>query len=115
MLREIDNFYFHKNEPTKSCLHALREYILSYNANITEAWKYRMPFFCYKRKMFCYIWLDKKTLQPYLGIVEGKHIDHPLLVKGDRSRMKILMIDPLKDLPVKTIDAIFKKALLAYK
>ena len=77
MLREIDNFYFPKNEPTKSCLHALREYIRSYNANITEAWKYRMPFFCHKGKMFCYIWLDKKTKQPYLGIVEGKNIDHP--------------------------------------
>ena len=115
MLRDIDNFYLQQEEPTRSCLHALRQYTLKYNKNITEAWKYRMPFFCYKRKMFCYIWLDKKNHLPYLGIVQGKHIDHPLLVQGERSRMKILMIDPELDLPVTIIDAIFKKAMLFYK
>jgi hypothetical protein len=74
-----------------------------------------MPFFCYKGKMFCYIWLDKKTHLPYLGIVQGKNIDHPLLKQGDRARMKILPIDPASDLPVSTIDAIFRKAMLFYK
>lgn len=91
-------------------MYALREYVLRYNNNITESWKYKMPFFCYKGKMFCFIWLDKKTHLPYLGIVQGKNIEHPLLVKGERSRMKILIIDPSRDLPVKTIDTIFKKS-----
>ena len=115
MLRETDNFYLQKNEPVKSCLLALRILILRYDKNISEAWKYKMPFFCYKGKMFCYLWLDKKTQQPYLGIVEGKHIDHPQLIQGERSRMKILMLDPEKDLPVETINTIFKKALIHYK
>lgn len=114
MLREIDNFYFKKEEPVKSCLMALRELVLKYDY-ITEAWKYKMPFFYYKGKMFCYIWIDKKTLQPYLGIVEGRNIDHHLLIEGKRSRMKIMMIDPAKDLPVKTIDRILKQAMLLYK
>lgn len=115
MLREIDNFYLQKDEPLRSCIQALRQYILNYNKNITEAWKYRMPFFLYNKKMFCYIWFEKTTLNPYLGIVEGRNIEHPLLVKGDRSRMKILMIDPDRDLPIKAIDTIFKKALVFYK
>ncbi len=115
MLRDIDNFYLQQKEPIRSCLHALRQHILKYDKNITEAWKYRMPFFCYKGKMFCYIWLDKKTHLPYLGIVQGKNIDHPLLKQGDRARMKILPIDPASDLPVSTIDAIFRKAMLFYK
>ena len=115
MLREIDNFYLQKEEPVKSCLYALRQLILRYDDKISEAWKYKMPFFCYKGKMFCYVWLDKKTHQPYLGIVEGRNIDHPSLIKGERSRMKILMLNPNRDLPVKTIDAIFKKAMLFYR
>jgi len=114
MLREIDNFYIQKAEPAKSYLQAMRHFILKYNNNITEAWKYKMPFFCYKGKMFCYLWLDKKTLQPYLGIVEGKNIEHPQLIRGERSRMKILLLDPKKNLPLTVIDQIFKKAMLLY-
>jgi Domain of unknown function (DU1801) len=115
MLREIDNFYLQKEEPLKSCLFALRAFILIYDKNITEAWKYKMPFFCYRGKMFCYLWIDNKTRQPYIGIVEGKNIDHPVLVRGNRSRMKIILIDPNKDLPVKIIDTIFKRAIKCYK
>ena len=33
----------------------------------------------YQQKMFCYLWTDKKTHEPYIGIVEGNKIDHPLL------------------------------------
>ena len=51
MLRETDNFYLQKDEPVKGCLLFLRNYILNYDKNITEAWKYGMPFFCYKGKM----------------------------------------------------------------
>jgi len=49
-----------------------------------------MPCFVYNKKQFCYLWTDKKTNNPYLLIVEGKNIDHPLLEQGDRKRMKIL-------------------------
>ncbi len=114
ILNNIDNYYLQKDEPIKSCLMALREYILSYDDNITEAWKYGMPFFCYKDKMFCYLWIDKKTHQPYIGIVEGGKVNHPKLIQGNRSRMKILMIDQKKDLPIATIDAVFRKALVFY-
>ena len=115
MLRDMDNFYLQQNEPAKSCLLALRNYILTYDADIAEAWKYKMPFFCYKGKMFCYLWVHKKTHQPYIGIVEGKNIDHPALVMENRSRMKILFIDTEKDIPIKTIATIFKMAMKLYK
>lgn len=115
MLPELDNFYLHKEEPIKSCLLALREIILLHNKDINEAWKYRMPFFCYKGKMFCYIWVHKKYQQPYIGIVEGKKITHPKLIIENRSRMKIILFDTTKDLPIKTINSILKMALSHYK
>ena len=114
MLRETDDFYLQKEEPVKSCLMALRDYIRGYAATMTECWKYNMPCFCYKGKAFCYLWTDKKTGEPYILIVKGKEVSHPDLVQGERSRMKILPVKPEKDLPLETIDAIFNMARALY-
>ena len=113
-MRDIDNYYLQKEEPIKSCLLFLRNHILESDKNITEAWKYRMPFFCYKGKMFCYLWVHKKNGLPYIGIVEGRKIDHPQLIIEERARMKILLLDPTADLPIQTIDEILKIALTFY-
>lgn len=114
-MREFDNYYLQKEEPVKSCLLFLREHILNFDQNITETWKYRMPFFCYNGKMFCYLWIHKKNGLPYIGFVEGKKLDHPLLIIEDRARMKILLLDPAVDLPVETINDILKTAITFYK
>ncbi|WP_462253875.1 DUF1801 domain-containing protein [Ferruginibacter sp.] len=115
MLNNIDNFYLQKEEPLQGCLLALKEIILSQDKDIASAWKYGMPFFCYKGKMFCYLWVNKNTQQPYIGIVEGKHFDHPLLITEKRSRMKIMLFDADKQLPIKTIKSILKQAIDLYK
>jgi hypothetical protein len=113
-MREIDDYFLNKEEPQKSCLLALREIILSYHPDISEAWKYRMPFFCYKRKMILYLWVNKKTNQPYIGIVDGKKIDHPHLVQEKRSRMKIFPVDVSKDIPIRNIKSVFKLVFALY-
>ena len=115
MLRETNAYYLNKEEPTKSCLLALRSIILEQDKHITETQKYGMPCFCYKKKMFCYLWTYKKTDEPYILMVEGKHLLHPELEPGKRSRMKIFRVDPKKDLRLKTIKNIFQKALDLYK
>lgn len=107
----LDNFYLEKEEPARSCLLALRDIILSQDEHVTNVWKYGMPFFCYKGKMFCYLWVHKKYRRPYLGIVEGKQIHHPALRTEKRSRMKILLIDADRDLPVTMLRMLVKKAL----
>ncbi|MFT3704530.1 MAG: DUF1801 domain-containing protein [Agriterribacter sp.] len=111
MLRPIDQYFLQKDEPVKSCLQFLRNHILSINPQLTEAWKYGMPFYCYHQKMFCYLWVHKKYLQPYIGLVDGAKINHPDLIQEKRSRMKILLIDPAKNIPVKKINAILEEAL----
>jgi hypothetical protein len=115
MLRPIDNYFLQKEEPVKSCLQFMRDHILKQDSHITEAWKYGMPFYCYKGKMFCYLWVHKKYLQPYIGIVEGKRIDHPDLLQEKRARMKIFLLDANKNIPVKKINAILKEVLALYK
>ena len=112
---DIDNFYLTKEEPNRSCLLALRTIIISQDTYITETRKYGMPCFCFKNKMFCYLWTDKKSNEPYILMVEGKYLNHPELEVGNRSRMKILRINPNKDLPIKTIESILHSALELYK
>ena len=113
-MNELDNFYLSKDEPNKSCLLALRSLILKQNNNISETIKWGMPCFTFKRKIFCYLWIDKKKNEPYILMVEGKYLDHPALETGNRSRMKILRIDPNKDLPVTTINAVLNQAIEYY-
>ncbi len=115
MLSELDNFYLQQPEPVKSCLLALRDTILAQDKALAPAWKYSMPFFCYREKMFCYLWIHKKHKQPYIGFVEGGRLKQPQLLQENRSRMKILLIDPEKDLPVVLIKKIVKQSLDFYK
>jgi hypothetical protein len=115
LLRPIDNYFLQKDEPVKSCLQFLRDFILNYDNNITEAWKYGMPFYCYKGKMFCYLWVHKKTHKPYIGIVEGRKIEHPLLVIEKRARMKIMQLDAGQDVPLDAINEIMGMAINLYQ
>jgi hypothetical protein len=114
MLSPLDKYYLDKEEPFRSCLQSMREIILM-NKEITEKWRYGMPFFYCKGRMACYLWLDKKKLKPYLGIVEGSRVEHKGLIQGNRKRMKIFMVDPYKNLPLKDIRSILKKMLIVYQ
>ncbi|MEE9350486.1 MAG: DUF1801 domain-containing protein, partial [Flavobacteriaceae bacterium] len=77
--------------------------------------KYGMPFFCYKGKMFCYLWTDKNTAHPYIGFVEGNRMNSADLEQGNRSRMKIFRINPNADIPLKKIQQLLNIALNFYK
>lgn len=115
MLDDLNNFYLSKEEPNKSCLLALRKIILEQDKDISETVKYGMPCFCYMKKMFCYLWVDKKTDEPYILMVEGSHLKHQELEEGDRSRMKIFRVNPNVDLPFLTIEEILQEGLSLYK
>lgn len=114
-MKEIDNFYLRQDEATKEIFLALKDIILSVDEEIVNELKYGMPFFCYSGRMFCYLWTHKKHLQPYIGIVEGKHFTQSWLVQEKRSRMKIMLLDPAKDLPVRKIKAVVRQAINLYK
>lgn len=115
MLKQTDNFYLDLEEPLQSCLLALRSIILKQDNNIEENLKWGLPCFCYKKKMFCFLAISPKTQTPYILIVEGNRIDHPLLETAGRKRMKHLNIDPETDLPIEVIIEILKEALDLYR
>lgn len=113
-MTDLDNFYFEKEEPVKGCLLALRRIIQNYHPELKEHWKYRLPCFMYQNKIFCYLWVDKKTKFPYIAIGKGVQIEHPDLIQGNRTFVKLLMIDPVKDIPLSKIYQIFNIAMKLY-
>lgn len=115
MTKSKDNFYIAQPEPNKSCLLAMRDIVLNLDSQIMETRKYGMPCFSYKGKAFCYLWVDKKSKEPYFLLVEGKHLYHPKLETGNRSRMKIFRVNPKVDLPIHTINLIMNNALNLYR
>ncbi len=115
MEQNLSQYYLSQEEPNQSCLLALRQTILEQDQHITETRKWGMPCFCYKNKMFCYLWTDKKTREPYILMVEGKHLDHPDLEEGNRSRMKIFRVNPNADLPIVKIKSILNAGLDLYR
>ncbi|OOQ62007.1 DUF1801 domain-containing protein [Mucilaginibacter pedocola] len=114
-MRPIDQYFSNQPEPHKSALAFLRNHILALDSRLTEEWKYSMPMYCLKGKMFCYLWVHKKYKQPYIGIVEGGRLNHPDLLQEKRARMKILLIDAEADIPVEKVDEILRAALEFYK
>ncbi len=115
MSPELESFYDRQEEPNQSCLLALRSLILQQDEAVTETQKWGMPCFCYRKKMFCFLWVDKETQAPYLLFVEGNYLDHPQLEQGRRSRMKIFWVDSSKDLPLSTISTLLAVALDLYR
>lgn len=107
----LEEYYYQQPDFIRETLLAMRELILARDPAITEHWKYQMPFFYFRGKMFCYLRIDRRTGQPYLGMFDGKFIDHPLLEQESRKRMKILRLNPESDLPVKAITWILDHGL----
>lgn len=92
----------------------LRSYIPTLSDDISEEWKYKLPFYYYKGKMFCYLWIHKKYKQPYIGIVAGEKLEHPDLLLEKRARMKILLVNPEADIEVEKIKQILQQAMKHY-
>lgn len=113
-MKELDHFYDSLDEPYYSCYWAIKNWILQNDENFTQEWKYQLPFFYYKKKPFCYLWKDSKSQTPYIGFSHGFMVEHFALEKGDRTRIKILRIDPDLDLPVEQMREIFELIKTTY-
>jgi len=113
-MTSLEEFYHEKEEPVKGCLLALKSIILNYNAEITHKWYYRLPCFMYKKQIFCYLWIDRKTKTPYIAIGKGVKVNHPDLIKGQRTFTAQLMINPNEDIPIETIHNIFDQVMNLY-
>ena len=94
-------------DQSNKCL-ALTQIILDYSPDLTLHWKYKVPFFYFKGKPFCYIHQDKKTTLPYVAFVKSIAIERPELALGNRKKIKALTIDPSQTIKKTLIYDIWK-------
>lgn len=111
MLTPADTYFMNQEEPTRGCLLFLRSHILGLAAEVAETWSYGMPIYTYRGKRFCYLWVHKKYRQPYIGFIDGNKLEHPQLLQEKRARMKILLIEPEKDVPLDLVDGLLTEAM----
>ncbi|MFK8038423.1 MAG: DUF1801 domain-containing protein [Crocinitomicaceae bacterium] len=114
MLTELETFFRLKPEPQQSCLYFLRSKLTSFDPNIRETYKWKLPFYTYKGKMFCYLWMDKKNDYPYVCFTKGGEMHHPELIQGDRKKMKAFYINPYEDIDIETLDELLSYAVSLY-
>jgi len=113
MSQELENYYLRHPEPIQGCLLALRDLILHVDDRITHERKYQIPFFYYKGKKLCFLWVNKKKL--LLGFIIDKTI-YPVIAGVKRKDdFETLQIDPNLDLPVETIIANLRLRMKLYE
>lgn len=111
MEKPIDSYFLNHDLDISNCLQFLRTYIPKINLLLVEEWKYGMPFFSYKGKNILYLWVHKKLKQPYIGFVDGDLLNHPKLIIEKRKKMKILLVNHIKDLEIDEIFEIVSRAI----
>lgn len=109
-MKVLDAYYEGISEPLQSYLFAVQRVILDLDSETEVTWKWSAPFFLYRKKMLCYVWLDKKTKAPYLGIYGGDALQHPALVQKDNAKIKKLLLRTEEDIPVTTIREVLQQA-----
>ncbi len=114
MQEPIDIFFEKLDEPYRSCLLFLRQFILDYSSDITESRKFNTPFYYFKKKWLGFISYDPKTKIIYIAFANGYLMKHPKLLSEGRKKQKIFYIDPAKDVDVKSLKAILKEACQLY-
>lgn len=80
---------------------ALKDIILNVDLNITHQRKFQIPFFYYKDKKLCFLWVHRKKL--LMGFVEDKKIYPKKDSVNRKDKTETIQIDPQADIPVKVI------------
>ncbi len=110
----IDDFFEKLEEPNRSIFLFLKNYIKNYHPDIQLYYKWKLPYLYYKEKPLCYIWKDKKTNEPYLGFAKGSKMNHKALIKGNRTFIKILPVNPDQNINIQVLSEILDEALQLY-
>jgi hypothetical protein len=113
MITALENYYLKQPEPIQGCLLALKDIILGLNTHITHQRKYQIPFFYYKDKKLCFLWIKGKKL--LLGFVEDKSIYPKVADIKRENRIEMIQINPNEDIPVELILQTLRERIRLYQ
>ncbi|MCE3226943.1 MAG: hypothetical protein K0S32_1494 [Bacteroidetes bacterium] len=110
MLTHPDNFFHSLQEPYRSCLLFLQKFIREQHDGISEEWHFNTPFYYYNKKWLGFISYHPKTKEIYISFTDGHLMKHKSLKSEGRKKARIFRVDPEKDIDVKALKEILKKA-----
>lgn len=112
MLNPLENYFLKQPEPQQSCMLYLRTHLIEHGFD--EQYKYMTAMYYFKSKPFCYLSYSSKSNKLYVGFIKGYKMKHPSLKQEGRKQIKVLYLDPEKDLPLKQIKEIITEAKKLY-
>lgn len=112
MLNPLENYFLKQPEPQQSCMLFLRKWLME--QGLDEQYKYMTAMYYFKEKTFCYLSYSSKTNKLYVGFIKGHLMKHAKLMQEGRKQIKVLYLNPEKDLPIKTLTEIVKMAKKLY-
>lgn len=112
MLNPLENHFLKQPEPQQSCMLFLRKWLIE--QGLEEQYKYMTAMYYFKGKAFCYMTVSGKEKNLYLGFIKGHLMKHPKLEQEGRKQIKVIYLNPEKDLPIKTLNEIVKMAKKLY-
>lgn len=112
MLNPLENYFAKQPEPQQSCMLFLRKWFIE--QGFEEQFKYMTAMYYYKGKALCYLSVSSKEKNLYVGFIKGYLMKHPKLEKEGRKQIKVIYLNPEKDLPIKILNEIVKMAKKLY-
>ena len=112
MLNPLENYFLKQPEPQQSCMLFLRTWFIE--QGLEEQFKYMTAMYHFKGKPLCYLSVSSKEKNLYVGFIKGHLMKHPKLEQEGRKQIKVIYLNPEKDLPVKTLTEIVKMAKKLY-
>jgi len=113
MSHDLESYYLKHPEPIQGCLLALKSIILSVDSEITQKQKYQIPFFYYKGRKLCYLWVNKKKL--LIGYIIDKAIYPTIEGIKRKDDYESMQIDPNSDIPVNIIIENLRQRMKLYE
>ncbi|HFS67264.1 MAG TPA: DUF1801 domain-containing protein [Flavobacteriia bacterium] len=91
-MNPAENYFLKQPKPLQSILLFLRQEILDVIPDLDELYKYKVPFYYYKGKPFCYLTVLKGSTSVDLGFWDGFKLTnkHGFLKAKNRKMIKSL-------------------------
>jgi len=101
MSTDPQHYYSKQPEPIQSCLLALKTLIMASNRELTHERRYQIPFFCFRGKKVCFLWVTRKKVM--VGFVEDSSLQPKVPGIKRKDRFETLLLDAGEDIPVELI------------
>jgi hypothetical protein len=115
-MKPAEEYILNQPEPYRSIIFDLQIVIQSQIPNLELLYKWKIPFYYYRGKPFCFINVSHKRKYVDLGIVKGfqikNHQEH--LISENRSIMKSLRFSSLEEIDNKILIEIIQEISKLY-